>query len=175
MKRLLAAAALSLTVASGCTPEVDFDVTIEGDATVQQGSLVETLLAQFGFESLVTFDLSESQAWQNNDIRKDQVTSTTLRQLRLSAAAPDGATLDFIDHIQFTAEAPNVEAAVVAAKDVAQGATEFDCDLLGVELAPYVRAETMTLSTDVSGRRPDVDTTVHVAATFHVVAKVIGQ
>lgn len=156
-------------------PEVSFDVTVDGETTVEQGTLLEQLLAQFGFESLVTMDLSDSREFANNDVRKDQVTSTTLTQLRLEVTAPDGATIDFIESISFSAEAPGVATAVVASKQVEAGSTAFDCDLADVELAPYVRAESMSLTTDVTGRRPDVDTTVKASATFAVTAKVVGD
>jgi hypothetical protein len=164
----------ALLAAGGCVPEVSFDVTVDGETTIEQGTLLEELLAQFGFASLVTMDLSDSREFANNDVRKDQVTGTRLTLLRLETTAPDGAVIDFIDAISFSAEAPGVDTAVVATKNVPDGATKFDCDLADVELAPFVRAESMSLTTDVTGRRPDVDTTVKATATFAIKARVVG-
>ncbi len=173
VRRLFACAAA--VICGGCVPTVDFDVPVSGDTTVDKGSLLEQVLDGFGFGSFVTMDLSQSQQFQDNDTRKDQVTSTKLTKLTLSVTEPVDGNFDFLDKIAFSAAADGVDKAEVAHKDVPDGVRVFDCDLDDVELAPYVKAKSMSITADVTARHPAETTTVHVDANFHVTAEVVGK
>lgn len=155
---------------AGCVPTIEFDVPISDEAVIESGTVLEQLLSGFGFEDLVSMDLSQTNAFENNDVRKAQVEEARLTQLTLTTTAPDGATFDFLDSIAFSVAAPELPDELVASKTVGDVAS-FDCDLEDVDLAPYVRAESFSLTTDVDGRRPDEDTTVQAQLVFHIVAR----
>jgi len=175
-------AVLSLVVvllgggAASCVPTVEFDVPVSADTSVQGGGVLGGLLSALpGFDGFTSMDLSDSRQFSANDTRKDQVTSAKLTQLEMTVTAPAGGNFDFLDKIAFTAKADGVDDAEVAHKDVPNGVNNFLCDIDGAELAPFVKADSMTLTTDVTAHQPEDDTTVHVDANFHIVAEVVGK
>jgi hypothetical protein len=159
---------------SACNPTIDFEVPIEGETTIEGAGLLGGLLSVFGLGDLASVDLSTSREFQNNDVRKEQVTKTRLRQLTLTRLSGD-ADFDFLDTLAFSGEGPQLPKARVARKQVPRDVTTFDCDIEDVELAPYVRAESMRLTTDVSGRQPNNDTRIRINLVFDVTAEVIGK
>lgn len=166
--KILGLAILPLVVA--CAPVVSFQVDFEGEAVVEGAPLGSVLDAFPAFGGFVAFDVSSDQEFQNNDARKHQVTKTTLEAFEVWVKAPEDASLDFIEHIAVFADAPGLDRVRIAEASVPQGATRVRFTVDDVELAPYVRADTITLSTEVEGRQPGRDTTLGAAAVFSVEA-----
>lgn len=162
----------ALTLFAACAPTVSFDVDINTETVVESGTLVEGLLEQMRFGDLVSMDVSSTEEFQNNQAEKERVIEARLREARLLIAAPKGQTFDFIDEIAFFVGAPGQPRERVAHKVVPDGIDAFDLELDDVDLAPYVRAESLSLTTDVTGRRPAQDTTVAVRLVLHIVAAV---
>lgn len=164
-----------LLLLPACNPTVEFDVPVSGDTTVPAGTVLEQVLDQFGFNAFTSMDISQSDQFKVNDVRKDQVTSTKLTKLTMTIKAPAGGNFDWLHKIQFEAAAANVSTQEVAHHDVPTGVSTFNCDLDGVDLAPYVKADSMSITTNANAQHPDSDTTVHVDASFHVTAQVLGK
>ena len=54
-----------------------------------------------------------------------------------------------------------------------QGAKEFTLDLDNLELAPYIRADSVKITTEAKGKRPNNDTTVEVSIVLTLEAIVL--
>jgi hypothetical protein len=166
MRRLLLVCAVAPL---GCGL-VQFDVPVEGDSQVPGCTGLTCVLAQLGFSSFSSLDLSQSQQWQNNQANKDKVSSATLTAATLDVTVPDGGDLSFLQGLQFFVAAPDAGTALIAeGHSFPQGQSHVD--LIAhpeVELAPYVKASTMTITSNVTGQQPSQNTTVHAKVNFHV-------
>ncbi len=165
---------LAITIfAAGCNPTIDFAVPIESETTIAGGGLLPDLLSAFGVGDLASLDLEASREFENNDVRKEQVVAARLTLLRLTIVEGSD-NFDFLDTLSFSVASPDLPKERVASKTVAEGVTTFECDLDTLELAPYVRAPSLELSSTVEGRQPADDTTIKIELNFDVKAEVIG-
>lgn len=170
MRALLLATTI---LASACNPTIDFAVPIEAETTIQGGGLLPDLLNTFGLGELASLDLEASREFENNDVRKEQVVAARLTLLRLSIVEGSD-NFDFIESLSFSVASPDLPKERVASKTVEEGVTTFECDLDDLELAPYVRAPSLELSSAVEGTQPADDTTIKIELNFDVKAEVIG-
>ena len=167
----LAFACLSVVTTVACVPDVTFGVTIEGDTEVESGGLLGEVLDVFpAFGGFNSFDVASSDEFENNNAQKENVKAAHLVSFSLEATAPDGATLDFLDSIAFFVSAPDLDTVQIASADVEDGDRQIDLDVDDVDLAPYVRADTMTFTTEISGRQPTEDTTVEALVELEITA-----
>jgi hypothetical protein len=170
LRRILAAAAL--LGLSTCTIEIH--PSVDGTATVPQATIVDQLLQSLAFAGLDQIDLTNE--FQNQGVTKDEVSSVVLSKMTISVTSPQGATLDFMKSLSFSASAdgePDVEIAHV--DSVPAGATKIDLDVdPGVELAPYVVAPSMTLTAHVTGSSPSQDVTLAAHVELAVAANLPG-
>jgi len=158
-----------LFLSTGCHPS--FDVTAQGQATVMGSQLPVDLNAFPGISNWAAFDISQQQDFKNNEQHKDHIDSVRTSVLTLSISKPAGGTFSFLDSIQFYVQLPNNEASkkVFAHKDhVPHDATTFNLDLDDVDLAEYVKADSMSITTSTTGRTPNADTTIDVKVVFDV-------
>jgi hypothetical protein len=169
---LIPALLVAVAVAGvGCVPVVAFDVPLSAETTVEGGGLIEQFLDAFGFGDFANIDVSTTDEFENNDVRREQVTSAKLTALSLTIAAPQGADFDWLDEIAFSVEADGEPDVEVASGVVADDTVAATLDLEDVELAPYVRAPAFAITTDVTARRPPQDTTVRVDLVFSIAAE----
>jgi hypothetical protein len=152
---------------------IQFDVNTGGDSQVPgcTNPISCGLLSQLGFSGFSNFDISQSTAWQNNNATKDQVSSATFTAAALDVTVPDGGDMSFIQSLQFFVAAPDA-GQVLVAEGHSFPAGQSHVPLTThpeVELAPYVKASSMTITTNASGSQPQQgDTTIHASLTFHV-------
>jgi hypothetical protein len=150
------------------------DVEAGGEAVVPAGTLVEDLLVDFGFDSLVSMDLTAEEELANQGVAPGDITGARLVELELVAVSPAGADLSFLDSLAVFVEAPGLPAVEVAAgAEFPEGVAAVSLDLAAVDLGPYVVSQEMTLRTEISGRRPSEETTV--AARVVVAVDVTAQ
>lgn len=168
LPELVVAAALA---GSACIPVVSFDVPLSAETTVEQASLFEEFLS-LGFGDFASIELSTTEEFQNNDVRREQVTAARLTSLTLSIARPQGANFDWLDEIAFSVEADDLTQVDVANATIDDDTVVFSCDLEDVDLAPFVRAPTFAITTTTTARRPPQDTTVRVDMNFAIAAEV---
>lgn len=170
--RLLASLALCCAVVGGgCVPVVAFDVPLTAETTVEGGGVLEQFLDAFGFGDFANVDFSSTDEFENNDVRREQVTSARLTALTLTIASPQGADFDWLDEVAFSVDADEQPGVEVASGTIADDAVAATLDLEDVELAPYVRAPGFSITTDVNARRPPQDTTVRVDLVFAIAAE----
>ena len=167
---VLVTAMFGLAWLAGCEPTVAFDVDVSGQTTVEGGGLLEDLLDQFSFGDLANMDISSTAEFQNNQAEKERVSEARLTKVALTITAPEGQDFDFINEITFFVTAPGQPEREVATKAVPRGVRTFELDLADVDLAPYVRADQMSLTTAVNGRRPTEDTTIQADLVLHIIA-----
>ncbi len=170
MTRRVCSVALVLAslVSLSCSPA--FDVHVSSQATIQSGGLVSELLPADAFPQFVALDLSQTQDFKNSGIKKSEVKSVELTSLTLKIVSPRGATFSFLHGIAFSVETDGQPTREVAHQDsIPASATSVSLAVDGVELAPYVTAPHMTLSTSATGVPPSQDTTIEADATFRVV------
>lgn len=157
---------------AGCQPAVEFDVEVEGEAVVQAGSALEQLLGEFpAFDSFLSFDIADTQEFENHETTKAHVQEAYITLIRLSVVNPENATFDFLDEITFYVQSPNHPKEQVATKSVPNGANTVDLDLRDIDVAPYVKDDTFSVTTAATGSRPSRDTTVRAEMVVHVLAQ----
>ena len=161
--------ALASIFSTGCSyMPVSFDVHTGGQTTIQKGTIAEGLVGTLGFGNLANLDISSSQEFKSNNVQKRHVARARLQELKLTITAPKEQNFDFLQSITFFVEAPGLEKKRLAHRDVPRGARAFTCLIDDVELAPYVRADRMTITTTVNGHRPGADTTLQADLTINV-------
>ncbi|MBN2799099.1 MAG: hypothetical protein JXX28_08115 [Deltaproteobacteria bacterium] len=141
---------------------------------VEHGTLVEALLDNFGFGEFVDMDLTSSQTLQNQGVEPGDIQDVRLEWLELEATAPEGADLSFLEAMTVSVSAPDLPEALLATAPgfpVGQALVRFEVEDL--DLTDYVVSQSMSLTTDVSGSRPDEDT--EVTARFSVAVGVTTQ
>lgn len=156
-----------------CGP-ITFSTTISGEGVVE-GSALGSLLSAFPMlNGLASINFDQNQDFKNNKTTRDMVRSVKVTSLVVSVKSPTNGRLDFIDSLELTAKADGLPDAMFARKEnIPQGASgppnaSVAFELLGVELAPYIRAPTTSLTLSGRGRQPAQDTTLRVDVVLSV-------
>jgi len=151
------------------------DIAIQGDSAtlVEAGTLVEELLADFGFADFVSMDLTQAEELRNQGVQPGDISAAALTAFSLTAeqGAPD---LSFFDRMDLSVSAPALDTVLLAQAD-AFPAGDATVQLLttGTDITDYLVSEAMTLEVGVEAHRPDEDTTVR--ANWTVVVTVTTQ
>lgn len=158
----LTVVAVFLALLSGCDPGT-FYTEVKGETTIQ-GSALYALLGDFQpIGSFTNIDFNSNQDFQNEGITKDQVTSVRVESFTLRILSPSTGDFDFLDEIHFFAKVGSDEeelagATNITARDLSAPNPVLQLDVRGVELQPFVTADTMSIVTRGSGRMPSSDT-----------------
>lgn len=172
--RLRAARATLLTTLPlliGCSGGLDtFRITETATTVVQKGTLLEDLVGGLGFDGFTDMDLSSNQTLKNQGVKRSDIDSVRLKKLRLEITSPTtGQTFDFLSAISFAVSAEGIDQKRLASKDpVPDGVTLFDCAIDDLELAPYVAAPKMDITTVATGKRPSNETTIKATMELEV-------
>lgn len=161
-----------LGVGCGAFP-IFFDVKTEGQTTIQKGTLLEQLTSSIGFDSFSSFDIAQSQEFKNNNTQKSLVKEAKVKSLTLTITGPATQNFDFLEEISFYVEAPGQTKKRIAFKQIPKGVTTFSLDLDGVDLTPYVKADSIKITTEAKGKRPDNDTTIKAVLILTIGAGVL--
>lgn len=167
--RLSACIAIPLLFAA-CSGRL-FSVTLEESSSlvVERGTPLEVLLGDFGFDAFTDLELSEDARLENQGIEPGDISDAYLTSFRLTAAAPAGADLSFIDTLAFYVEAPGLPRALVASQDAfPAGQSAVDLVLADLDLTDYLVAPSLSFTTEVAGSRPNQDTTVDASFALRV-------
>lgn len=172
-RALLVALALGI-VAAGCSSADNFDVPIDAKATIPGSTILDQLLGPLNFGGFESIDFS--QDLKNQGVTKSDVDSVRLETFTLRIEAPAGQNFDFMDSISFSVETEGQPRAVVAKLDtVPKGATTLTLKVeTGLELAPYVVAPSMRMTTSVQGQRPMQETIIAAHLVFDLDVNVTG-
>lgn len=169
--RLFPVLAAALLAAPGC--HATFDVKVSSKSTVPGGGLFQTLLPN-GFGDFTSLDLSQTSDFKNAGVAKGDVESVKLTALKLTVAAPPDGTLEFIDDISFFVEADGLPRVKVAeAHGIPNDAKTVALTMTGVEIAAYVTAPKLSLTTEATAHAPKSDTQLQADAVFTVDPKIL--
>jgi len=159
---------LALVGLTMCDSLDNIDVEAGGQATIPASTVVDTLLGQVAFLGFDQIDFS--QQFANQGVTEDQVDSVHLSSFTMTVEAPASGNFDFVTSVAFFAEAkgqPKVK--IASMSEIPPGARQIDLLVNeDVELKPYVTAPSMTISSEVSGKRPKEKTTVRADVVLDV-------
>jgi len=153
-----------------------FTIQLEDSAVVviEEATLLEEAIGDLGFGDLLDVDIAQSEELANQGVEPGDIREVYLTDFVLAATDPEGADLSFLDRVDIVVSAPGLPEQVIATADAfPEGLAQVDFELEDVDLTEYVVAESMTLTTDATGRRPPDDTTVR--ADFVIDVGVTGR
>lgn len=164
---------LSLVGLSACGP-ITFTAGLKGEATLA-GSPLGNLLSVFpqvgNFSNL---DFNQNQDFKNNNAARERVKSMTVTSFTIRISSPNNQDFDFLDSLEFFAKTDGQPEAKIAGKlnisslNLVAPNPTLVMDLEPVDLSPYVRASTMSITVKGTGRQPPQDTTLAADGKFLV-------
>ena len=161
------AGTLSLLTLITCGDQIDnFTITEEASTTVSRASvlesLAEVLLGDLGFGNFLNIDLVQNETLANQGVERHQIDSVKIDSLILEITEPaSGQDFEFLEEIEFFVQADGLESRRIASGGpFASGLERVGLNVDDVELAPYVTADSMDITTRVTGRRPQRETTI---------------
>ena len=164
-----------LFLALGCASLLTIEISESSEVMVEKGTVLESLLGDLGFGDFVSMDLTESQALANQGVEPGDIERVNLVLLELEAIEPEGTDLSFFDSMMFYATAPDLAQVKIASADsFPEGTSLVSFSLEDVNLTEYVVSESMSLTTEVTASRPEVDTLIEARFTVEVQATVQG-
>ena len=159
-----------------CSGVDNFRITESSESSISGATIVEILLGDLGFGDWLNLDITQNETLANQGIERHQLDSVHLYSLTLDII--DGhpeQDFSFIETIRFYVESPGLESKLIAqGGPFVDGLTSVGMDLEPVNLASYAGAESMTITTDVTGRRPDRRTTLKAEIVLSVDVSVAG-
>lgn len=170
---LLSGLCLSSLGSSGCSGLISFDVNSQGNSTVP-GSSPLLNLGGTPFSGFNNISFSQSQAFQNNNTNKDHVSSARLTAFTLKVSAPSSQDLSFLRSVSFKIKTSTLGPQEIAhLESFPAGAKSVQLTLDDLELAPYVKSDSFTITTDAQGQSPPQDTTLEADLTLHIGASIL--
>lgn len=148
---------------------VTFDVEVDSSVTVD-GNPLGGLTGGLGFSGFNSLDFESTREFENNNTEKELVQSATLKSVTMTVTSPSDGDFDWLDEIEFYIEAPDEERVLVASKTIPDGESEVTLDIEAVELAPYIKSDTVSFSTEATGSQPDEDHTIEAVIVVEVTA-----
>lgn len=167
--RIVVVLILSVFLAS-CDQLNRINVDIEAEKDVDSVGGLGSLLNTFGFDDFVSFDVSSSAEFENNDATRDNIGESYVSMFHLEVLSPDGQTLSFIDGMEVYVGDGDTRTRVAFIED------GFDTDAAnfyltvadGRDIGQYLRAESTTVEVEASGTPPDVDTRIKATIRFSI-------
>jgi hypothetical protein len=151
-------AAALLLAAGACSQLLTIDIEQSAE-TVVPGSALGGLLGALDFTGFTDLEVSIDTELQNAGVAPGDVRHVYVTQLTLST--PDGDDLAFLSSLAVYVSAEGLDTVRIASLDAfPDGVATLDMALDEVDLAPYVVAEALTVTTEAEGTSPASDTTV---------------
>jgi hypothetical protein len=168
----LALPGLASLVLIACNPTVSFDSPVEATATIQGSSLpISGPLTGLGFNNI---NFNQSANLSNNNTDKDHVVHVTQKSFTLSVTSPSGGDLSFLQSLAFSVSAANLPTVEIAHQTVfPKGQASVDMVIDNVDLAPYAKADSFSITSTGSGTAPSKDTTIDIKLVLTIEAHVL--
>ena len=171
LRIVVAATFLSLACGSLDT----FTIEESAQTTVEGAGVLGSALGAVSFTGFTGLDLSANQTLQNQGVEEQDIDSVFVRSLTLTVVSPDDGDFDWLDSIEFFVEAEGLDrVAIASGSNFADGLRVIGLDVSGVDLAPYVAAPSLDITTDATGRPPVEDTTIDAQIVLDVDVNVKG-
>ena len=148
---------------------ITIPVEQRAETTVAAGTILEDLLGDMGFSDFLAMDIVQSEELQNQGVAPGDVQDVRLVALSLEAKSPGGSDLSFLSSVEFWVEAPDLpRARVASAIAFPEGQAHVAFTIDDLDLTDYATSQSMTLTTEVTGHRPDEDTLVEAVIELDV-------
>jgi len=161
--------ALSL-VLLGCDSLRTVNVDIESETLVESGGFLGSVFTQFGFDDFVSFDVSQSAEFKNNDATRGNIGESYVTGFVLEVISPQGNTLSFIDDLEIYIGDGSTKLQV-AYIDESQ---DTDVSRLALkvfdesDIGKYLRAEATTVEVNAKGTPPSEDTQIRATLSLSI-------
>lgn len=174
MLRRAAACLLAALLAAACVGELLTVVVEESGSTVVKGAgVLGGVLGALEIGGLDDLSVSVNQELANQGVAPGDIASASLTDFVLST--PDGEDLAFLASVTFRIASPGLDAVVIAhAVHFPAGEPVVPLTIEPVDLMPYMVAEAVTITTEVTGELPVDDTTIVADLTLTFEATVQG-
>jgi hypothetical protein len=151
-------------------PPLTFHVEQSDQVLGEEGSL----LGDPGFDSFLEMFITASEEFANQGVEPGDVQEVFLELFELEVLEVGGGDPSFLESMDIHVESPGLPRVLIAsAASFPEGQARVDFDLEGVDPSEYVVSRSMTLTTDITGHRPDEDSTVE--ARFDLAVGVTTQ
>jgi len=148
---------------------ISIDVSGEAETVVGEGTILEELVGAMGFGDFVSMDITSASELENQGVEPGDIQDVALTVFSLEVVDPAGGDLAFLESVELYVEGPDLPRQLVASADeFPEGQTRVDFAVEDVDLTDYVVSQSLTLETNVTGRRPEEDTTVKASYTLSV-------
>lgn len=145
-----------------CAPLDVISMEETSTTTIAKASIFEQLIGDLGFGSFLNIDLVDNTELRNQGVERHQIDSVYATSLTLAITSPaTGQDFSFLDSLQFYVSAANLPRVRIASgNNFPAGAKELELQVDAVDLAPYASADSMTITSDVDGRKPQEETSI---------------
>jgi hypothetical protein len=172
MRTLTALAASGLALL-GCNPTVSFDTTVQGTSTIP-GSALGPLSGPLTLTGFNNINFSQQANLANNNTDKGHIDHVRVKSISLTVTSPSGGDLSFLQTLSFSIESPNVPKVEIANLNVfPKGQATVHMALDNVDLAPYAKADSLTITSAGTGTSPSQDTTIGITMVLTIDAHVL--
>jgi hypothetical protein len=153
-----------------CAPLDVISMEETSTTTVPKASIFEQLIGDIGFGAFLNIDIVDNTQLRNQGVKRHQIDSVYATSFTLTITSPaSGQDFSFIDSLQFYVNAENLpQMRIASGSDFPLGAKELELSLDPVDLAPYAAAESMTITSDVEGRRPIEETDIEAKILLEI-------
>jgi hypothetical protein len=159
--RAVAIVGLGAVALLSCSKLATIKIHSESTTTVDRGTLVESFVGDMGFGDLLNMNVVDAEELRNQGITKGDIQDVRLDSVELEVSAPAGGDLSWVDTLEFYVEAPGLPRTRIAhQEDFPAGQSIVDLVVDDVDLTDYAISESMDITTDAAGHRPDQDTDV---------------
>lgn len=161
--------ALVVILMTGCDAIRTVYVEVVSETTVNKGPLGETL-PELGFGEFTSFDVSNSQTFENNNATRNNIGESYVTQFVLKVTDPDGQTLSFIDEMEVFIGDGNTRARVAyLGNDQNTDVRELQLQVYDEhEIGQYLRADETVVDVEAKGSPPERDTTIEATMGFSI-------
>lgn len=161
---------LVVLVMAGCDAIRTVYVEVVSETTVDSAGPLGGTFTELGFNQFASFDVSNSQTFQNNDANRDNIGDSYVTHFSLKVTDPDDQTLSFIEDMEVYIGDGNTRTRVAYLgdgqnTDVRELSLQVHDDR---EIGQYLRAEETVVDVEASGRPPEEDTTLEAVMGFSI-------
>ena len=167
---------LPLLLLATCSNLDNLEVVESSEATLSGASIFERLIGDLGFGDWLNLDLTQNETLANQGVERHQLDTVYLQSLTLAIIdGRDEQDFSFIESIQFYVSSDTLDRKLIAqGSDFEPGLKIVGLDVEPLNLAAYASEESMTITTDVEGHRPDYQTRIKADITLNIDVNVAG-
>ena len=152
-------------------------MTVKESATaeVPADNVLGQLLTNLGFSSFSGFDISNTEEFKNQGVKKNQIEYSNLKKFQLEVIDPPEGDLSFLDSVYFFVKSEGIPTKLIASGGEFGTDKRVNLLLEKVDLKPYLIAPSMSITSKAKGRLPSKKTTLKASIEIFVEVDVGGS